>query len=152
MIILQGDVLKTPFEIIAHQTNCMGVMGGGVAKQIREQYPFVYEEYKSAVTQYGSMYMLGKGQIVFCEGHTFFNIFGQYNYGRDRKYTDYDAFKSAFIDAIDKYRDEDEHQITIAIPYNIGCGLAGGDWNVVSKILEDLEKEKNVVFVAYEYK
>ena len=29
----------------------------------------------------------------------------------------------------------------MAIPYKIGCGLANGDWNIVSKIIEETFKE-----------
>ena len=32
MIIMNGDLLETPFQFIAHQVNCMGVMGAGLAK------------------------------------------------------------------------------------------------------------------------
>lgn len=28
------------------------------------------------------------------------------------------------------------HQV-IGFPYKIGCGLAGGDWNIISQILEE---------------
>lgn len=149
MIILNGDLLETPFEIIAHQVNCMGVMGSGLAKQIRDKYPWVYSDYKGALQRNGADYMFGKSQTVFQGGHTFFNVFGQYYYGHDKQYTDYEAFKSAFIEAITRYKDEDESQITIAIPYGIGCGLAGGDWTIIKEILETIEKEHNVVFVAY---
>lgn len=150
MIILEGNLLDTPFEIIAHQVNCMGVMNSGIAKQIREKYPVVYTEYKRNLQPPGSSeYMFGKSQIIFCCGHTIFNIFGQFKYGTDRQYTDYNAVKSAFEDALDKYRGDNSQQITIAIPYGFGCGLAGGDWGTMIKLLEQLGKRENVVFVAY---
>ena len=150
MIILEGNLLDTPFEIIAHQVNCMGVMNGGIAKQIREKYPVVYTEYKRNLQPPGSSeYMFGRSQIIFCARHTIFNIFGQFKYGTDRQYTDYNAVKSAFEDALDTYRGDNDHQITIAIPHGFGCGLAGGDWDTMVNILETLEKQENVVFVAY---
>ena len=33
-------------DILCHQVNCQGVMGAGLAKQIRSKYPEVYEQYK----------------------------------------------------------------------------------------------------------
>ena len=30
-----GDATKAGADILAHQTNCVGVMGAGIAKQIR---------------------------------------------------------------------------------------------------------------------
>ena len=155
MIILKGDLLETPFEIIAHQVNCQGKMGSGVAKQIAEKFPYVYEEYVKAIKDYGAGEMFGKAQVVNTNsGKKFiFNIFGQYDYGYDgRRYTDYDAFRCAFQNAIDIYRDyrkDWSHQITITIPYKIGCDRGGGDWSVVKQILEKIEEDCNVIFVAY---
>lgn len=46
-----GDIL-TPVEnpddlvVVCHQVNCMGVMGAGLAKQVRNRYPGVYRAYK----------------------------------------------------------------------------------------------------------
>ena len=44
-----------------------------------------------------------------------------------------------FKDAIDKFLEQvkNEDKINIAIPYEIGCGLAGGDWNDYYKVLSD---------------
>ena len=32
-----GDILHTEADVICHQVNCKGVMGAGLAKQIRYQ-------------------------------------------------------------------------------------------------------------------
>ena len=44
-----GDVFSSGAQVIVHQVNCMGVMGSGVARIVREKYPEVYLEYKKAV-------------------------------------------------------------------------------------------------------
>lgn len=153
MIILKGDLLETPFEIIAHQVNCQGKMNSGVAKQIREKFPWAYDDYITGLKQCEADYMLGKSQVIWQNGHTIFNIFGQYNYGYDGKqYTSYGAINAAFREAILNYRDgdiDDNRQITIAIPYKIGCDRGGGDWDVVKRILEKIEEECHAIFVAY---
>lgn len=152
MILMTGDVLETPIEIIAHQVNCLGTMGAGVAKQIKDKYPKVYHWYRAYCYRRNIEPILGTGQIVVQADHTFFNIFGQYGYGTSKRQTDYKAFKSGFKDAIAKYRfytNDCESKLEIAIPYHIGCGLAGGEWKMISKILEQLEKEENVIFYAY---
>ena len=33
--------------------------------------------------------------------------------------------------------------MSIAIPYGIGCGLAGGDWEIVSNIIDDVTNSYN---------
>lgn len=152
MICVKGDVLKTPFQIIAHQVNCKGVMGAGLAKQIRDNYPNLYNAYKD-YCNYGAHLGDFLGWAT-SDKHYILNIFAQDDYGRDKRYTDYSAMYNAFANGINDYRDlygvGDEIQLTIAIPYMIGCGLAGGDWGEVQKVLLAVEKNCNVVFVAYD--
>lgn len=153
MICVKGDVLKAPFQIIAHQVNCKGVMGAGLAKQIKQKYPMAYERYKDHCQR--GAYL---GDCVGCDTpdhHYIMNIFAQDGYGRDKVYTDYDAMYQSFRRGISEFREracEGRYvaQLTIAIPYMIGCGLAGGDWDEVQKILLAVEKDCNVVFIAYD--
>lgn len=156
MLIIEGDLLDTPFQIIAHQVNCLGVMGAGLAKNLRQKYPELYTVYNEycKLNDYDSD-LLGNSLLYDApDGKIVVNLFGQYNYGKDRRYTDYDALEKAVKDAIRTiYCDamkEDGIQFCIAIPYGLGCGLAGGDWEIVKKILEDIEKEENVLFIAYQ--
>lgn len=157
MIVMSGNVLETPIEIIAHQVNCMGSFGSGLAKQIKEKHPYVYKRYRAVVVLFRCKGMdrrlLGQGQMVCDEdsGHTFLNIFGQYRWSCSTRQTDYDALKAGFNNAIMKYRlaKNAYDKLQIAVPYKIGCGCGGGDWNIVSEILEQLESEENVEFVAY---
>lgn len=150
--IVEGNILNATENIIAHQTNCMGVMGGGLAKQIRNKYPQVYKEYKDlCIWQKDTYnkgfakhkYPLGFTQFIKCnDGKTIVNLFGQLGYGTDKQYTEYKALKSslkALYDAVITNTND-----TIAIPYNLGCGLAGGDWNVVYKIIEDVFQDYDV--------
>lgn len=44
--VIDGDLLTTNANYICHQVNCQGRMGSGVARQIREKYPTVYQWYK----------------------------------------------------------------------------------------------------------
>ena len=154
MIIVNNDLLKTPIKIIAHQVNCQGVMGGGVAKQIKQKYPRVYEFYKAYCCK-TSKELLGDYLAVWDDDHSHLvvNIFGQDNFGRDKVYTDYKALENGFDKFIKDYRNSfnimPEVQIPIAIPYKIGCGLAGGDWGSVSTILDVLEIKYNIIFIAY---
>lgn len=149
MIVINGNLLDTPFKLMAHQVNCKGVMGAGVAKQLRTKYPSLYTEYTQFVNLYKKYGLLGRCQSVNVGEHIIFNIFAQDNYGRDGVYTDYDAMERALKMAILEYEEDIDKQLTIAIPYGMGAGLAGGDWNTITSILENIEKELNVVFVAY---
>lgn len=119
---------------LCHQTNCMGVMGSGIALQIRKTYPEVYASYKDYCAQKGHWPdMLGSVQYVPCDdGVTVANLFGQYGYGRHKQQTNYEALEKAFTDIRDK------GYSIVVIPYMIGCGLGGGDWAIVEKMISDV--------------
>ena len=50
--IIDGDLFTAKAPIICHQVNCQGEMNTGVAQQVREKFPHVYEEYKGYVEAY----------------------------------------------------------------------------------------------------
>lgn len=153
MIRTFGNLMNAEYQIIGHQTNCLGIMGGGVAKCIKEKYPEVYDNYKKYCEEnVGNC--LGKCDIE--ETHDdkiIMNFFGQegISYGRN---TDYIALKMAIKDGIRQlrknYMTSTNLQISIAIPYKMGAGLGGGNWDTIVSILEDIEKTMNVIFIAYD--
>lgn len=133
--IRHGDLLLAGESHICHQVNCMGVMGSGVAKQIRAKWPVVYTKYKGLCDAIQPGALLGCDQIVEVgNGKHVCNLFGQLNYGRD---------KSAYTN-IYKLRHACEHLVAcaspeaaFAMPYRIGCGLGGGDWGKVLDMLTE---------------
>lgn len=138
-----GDIFDSDADIICHQVNCQGTMGSGIAKTIKERYPEAYTEYKTVCFAFPKENLLGQVRIVLSGDRLIANIFGQFNYGRDKNvvYTSYKALKSGLTEVHNKaLRDN----LSVAIPYCIGCGLANGDWNVVSKMIEDVFND-NVV-------
>lgn len=38
---------------------------------------------------------------------------------------------------------------SIAIPYGIGCGLAGGDWKIVKQMIDDILGECDVTIYKF---
>jgi O-acetyl-ADP-ribose deacetylase (regulator of RNase III) len=125
--VVRGNLLYAPQQVIAHQTNCNGIMGGGVAKQIRKKYPAMYVTY---VARCITKRCLGTTQLVEVSDGYIANVFGQNSAG-----TDYDSLESAFNELI---RQMHELELTtLAMPYKTGCGLGGGDWNTVYGIIEN---------------
>ena len=134
---IQHNLLTLDCDIIAHQVNCQGVMGAGLAKQIRTCYPKVYEKYRTACACYSSADLLGKIQIITIPNKVkVANLFAQQCYGNNRRYTSYPALRMCFT----KLRDYalTNNLTTIGLPYGIGCGLAGGDWKTVIQIIDDV--------------
>ena len=59
-----GDLLKSGCDIICHQVNEYGVMGAGIAKQIKEKYPKALEKnYLKKVFSYGKMKIIEKNNM-----------------------------------------------------------------------------------------
>lgn len=141
MNIIKGNVLDAGTTYIVHQVNCQGVMGAGLAKQIKERYPNVFKMYRNMCILYAQRKsdLLGTAQIIPCDGSNsqfIVNVFAQVDYGRSGLYTNYDAFRVAMEHlAITMAQNP---TATVAFPYMIGCGLAGGDWNIISRIIEDV--------------
>ena len=145
--IVNEDIMNAKEYIIAHQVNCF-TMGSGLAKTIFTKYPKVKTEHAKIVQQYkgNEKALLGTAQLVHVGDHVIANCFGQYNYGRDKTvvYTDYNALRISFMCV--RARMSVDPTLTLAIPYNIGCGLANGDWNKVIKIIKNVfEKYDNRV-------
>lgn len=154
IIYRKGNILHTNCHFIAHGCNAQKKFNKGLAKQIRELYPDVYNSYMKADMRLGSHnpYYSENSKIVF------FNCIIQKFYGNDRsvRYVDYNAIEDCIIKINAYIKNKLSNTISnglynlhdqVAMP-KIGCGLAGGDWYIVSEIIE-----KNSIFfqpVVYE--
>lgn len=91
VMIIHGNLLNTSAKYICHQVNCKGVMGSGVAKQIKFKWPQVFQQYKELCDKHAgcTKELLGTVQGVRVDVNTtVVNIFGQDAYGRTGKHTD----------------------------------------------------------------
>lgn len=143
-----GDIL-TPANggnpvVVCHQVNCMGVMGAGLAKQIRNRFPDAFRIYKSQCNSWSHCPSGNLGNAQFYNasedaGYYIANIFGQTAYGTGRRQTDYGALREGLGRVADAFP-----QATIRIPYKMGCGLGGGDWDIVLDIIQDTLVSKGI--------
>lgn len=123
--VIDGNFFDTTASYICHQVNCQGRMKCGVAKTVRKKYPEAFQKYLELVRNGNP---LGNAQFVQSNGKIIVNMFSQDRYG----YTDYNAFLRCLIEI---------HRVVpvgtaIAMPYKIGCGLGGGDWETVYHMIE----------------
>lgn len=131
--VINKDILTITDGLIAHQCNCKGVMGAGLAKGIRDKYPSVYRYYREAYLA-NNLY-LGQTQILRVNTSLYVaNLMAQDRYGTDKQYTDYDAL-SQCLTYVHQFAQENK-EIEVYLPYGIGCGLAGGDWSVVKELID----------------
>lgn len=144
-----GDIFLSGATAILHQVNCQGVMGSGVAKQVKEKYPIVFEQYKSWCDDPElKPSLLGRIQTVHIDDtgkHAIVNLFAQDKFGYDGNcYTDYEALKQCLTEVNKAFAG-----CTVAIPYLMACHRGGGDWSVVSKMIEETLTDCDVTLYEY---
>lgn len=148
--VVNGDLMNAKEKFIVHQVNCMGVMGAGVAKAIRSKWPIVYTKYKEICDKYEIEKLLGKFLLVYVgDLKIVVNLFSQGKYGTDKQYTDYSAFKDGLEDFFKILIHDSKDSRSVAMPYKIGCGLAGGDWGVIYSIIDNLSKKYDIDVTLY---
>lgn len=143
----RGDV-----DVIAHQCNCFCNMGSGIAPQIAKRYPGA--EAVDSATIKGDSDKLGTFTCAIVSrnvnGETIdngivYNLYGQYGYGGAGVNTKYESLKRAMQKMQQDLKDENNEGI-IGLPL-IGCGLGGGDWEVVSKIINEVFTNEVHIYV-----
>lgn len=136
MKVVKGDLIKLAlqkeFDVIIHGCNCQCAMGAGIAKAIKETFPEAYEA--DLKTEKGSKDKLGtiSCAVVNRNEHaiTIVNGYAQYHWTGSGVLADYDAIRAVMRHVKDKFSGKKS-----GYP-KIGAGLAGGDWGVISKIID----------------
>ena len=139
---VDGNLLTYPgLQVIGHQTNCLGVMGAGIAKQIKAKNPELFKAYVRYCKKNPDAHIiLGTVQMIPTDdgSQMVANIFGEYSFcesvapyneGGKPRHTDYDALKEA-LHRLRTWMVLND-KTTVGLPYKLGCGLAGGDWDGV---------------------
>lgn len=146
IIYKNGNLLDAQTDVIAHQVNCQGVMGSGVAKQIREKWTNVYTAYKAEYDLFTDLNkpLLGNCQLVQVNDHQYVaNLFGQNKYGYDSKrYTSYDGIYDALTNLA--FQMENNNINSIAFPFRMSSDRGGADWNVILAMIESVFKDTDI--------
>lgn len=142
---INGDATTFPEGILIHQVNSQGKMYSGIAKSIREKFPTAYDKY---INQYkiqsNKLYL---GQVIpaiIDDSRSIGNLVSQDSYGYNGdQYTSYAAIEVCLLNLVKKYDAGmlGEVKPIIHSPL-IGCGLGGGDWDIVSQIILKTIPEK----------
>lgn len=152
-----GDLIEAAkigeVNVIAHQANCFCTGKRGIAPLLFSAFPELKEADDG--TERGEYSKLGKISFFIDQetGLIGFNLYGQYHCLKDHpEYgTQYWALDSALIemrDMLESYVEYPPEKLRIGFPL-IGCGLAGGDWKVVSALIEDAFKDYACSITVY---
>lgn len=152
MKIIKGDLIKLAlageFDVIAHGCNCFCQMGAGIAPQMARA--FGANHFRLEKRSYeGDYNKLGQIDWDDTMRPIVVNAYTQYGFGRNHSNgtdipLDYEALTLCMRKINHQFKGKH-----IGLP-QIGCGLAGGDWNKVSQIIEKELKDCTVTIVIYQ--
>lgn len=144
-----GNLLDAQTDVIAHQVNCQGVMGSGVAKQIKEKWPDVFAQYSYHTTMLENA-CLGNCQLVQINESQFVaNLFGQRYYGRENlRYTSYDGIYDALA-KLQVYMNT-RNCNSVAFPYKMSSDRGGADWDIILAMIESVFKNTNITIEIWQ--
>ncbi len=145
----KGDLIELgiegEFDLIVHGCNCFCSMGAGIAKTIKQKFPEAYkidlETVKGDKSKLGTISFVESktksGKLIIVNGYT------QFNWRGNGRKVDYEAVRNVFKNIKQKFSG-----LRIGYPA-IGADLAGGDWTIISKIIEEELKNENHTFVEF---
>lgn len=152
--VISGDLLDAECKIIAHQCNCVSTRSYGLSSQIAKRFPWanIYSKKYSDVPRVpGTIKVLKNDEItIIC-------MFAQWSVSKPtsyyKKYSDKlgHSCPDSSEDRINYFKECLKHidelcLEQVAIPYMIGCGLAGGNWKEYEVALN--ECKSNIIIYS----
>ena len=160
MKFINKSLLTQTDGFIIQAVNCRGVMGSGLAFQIRQRYPVVYVNYLDHIyekTKIDRKYkppffhhtqdcksLLGDFTVLSIDGLSICCIFTQLNFGRDKDvmYTSLDAVYYSLRN-VNSFLDENHFNEVIKMP-KICSGLGGAPWPVIQELIQYCLPNKDI--------
>ena len=156
---IKGDATKPlitegEYSVICHCCNTLGAWGAGFVLALSKRFPKVKEHYLSLIKSIKPDERLGKvGFVKTNKNIVVANILGQdriYRSADGKIPLNYEALREGFKNVYDKFIDYKNIPFTIHMP-RIGCGLAGGKWEIVEDIIKKKITKKGVEVYVYDY-
>jgi len=147
---IDGDIIRLAlagqFDVIAHGCNCFHTMGGGLAAQVRRQFPTAYAA--DLATPHAERGKLGTCSVAVIEGPAgplhVVNAYTQFAPSRGHGVdVDYGAVRGCMAWIKSAYSGR-----RVGLPL-IGAGLAGGDWPTIEAIIAEELAGEDVTIVNY---
>lgn len=160
----KGDLLdyfnNGTCDAIAHCCNCQGVMGSGIALQIKNEIPDAYDAYKQfetdnsrgldlgTISYYLSSFWIDGDEFVKKQGVV--NLHAQHLYGCDgSRFVNYEALYNSLLKTRELMIENDMK--VLGVPYKMACDRAGGDWRIVETMMTVIFENTDIQILVVEY-
>lgn len=150
---VNGDLLDANEDYIVHQCNCISTHAKALAEQIFDKFAYA-NVYKNRIKNNKQTYSIPGTIEILGDGHDkryIINMYSQYypalpKYNNDNTQKRIEWFNQCLysISCIENITNK-----TIAMPFNIGCGAAGGDWDTYYEIINNFAKNKKIYITLY---
>lgn len=140
MIIYEtGDIVELAkegkFNFIIQGCNCQSTWGSGLARSLREAFPDAFlvdkKDKRLPFDKIGDFsYWRSPNQKL-----TIINAYTQFDYGTDYRRAEYGSIKRAFEGIFSHWRFSHLDRVATV---KIGAGLGGGNWEVISDIIQTI--------------
>lgn len=144
VVVKEGDILRAVEPFLLHQCNCMSKSARGVAKSLFQRYPAA----NTYTTGYKRVFGTASFHPTGENTPTIINAYAQRTPGKFKSLADLEERKHT----LEKILLSLPHHVKdIAIPWRIGCGLAGGDWNEYFAMLTRCAEIRQLRLVLYKF-
>lgn len=154
--IIDGNLLDFPNDIdfIAHSCNTHNVMGGGIARQIKDRYPNAYSADCHAMMNNDNQ--LGWYSFAVTDATQNKGIYNMYTQDKvgGKRAVNYEAFYVALNKVASHVEWQSKHEgveKALGLPWMVSCGLAGGSWNVIFSMINDILIDRNLKTYIVKY-
>ncbi len=145
-----GNLLEDPGDYLVNAVNTRGVMGAGIAKQFREQYPKMYIEYRNLCSKKDA---IGPGKIHRYDlpnGQVILNAFTKDHWKQPSQLWWVEQCLD-YIYQIVEFRGmvgRGTHELSVALPA-LGCGYGGLEWEQVKACIDRLFADAQATYRVY---
>ncbi|MBX9865491.1 MAG: macro domain-containing protein [Burkholderiales bacterium] len=137
----KGNIFKSNCKAIVNPVNCIGVMGAGLAKEMKHRYPINFQKYATACEN--KSLIIGKCLTVLESDKYIINFPTKIHWRDKSKYEYIENGLVALVRHIKHYGLD-----SIAIPA-LGCGLGGLNFMTVQQLIVDALQELSIDIEIY---
>ena len=116
-----NNIFDADTQVIVNPVNLVGVIGAGLAKEMKEKYPSMFESYKNVCDR--GLFKEGQLQLYKHEDKWILN-FPTKKHWKDA--SDLEHIEKGLQNFVRTYEERDITSITFP---KLGCGLGGLDWD-----------------------